>query len=168
MIELIFCISLAIFTNFITNTMHLLSTNTCLYSHIHHALSATQFWHEAWICSPLRTGTHQVEPKFGARPRFCSPPRIWSKPMRGWLLVWTFGLRWASYTCHRVNHTYLRRASHCAIQIKNLRRNHGFCRLAMVIVRNTLSNLYHINKNCHQTRAYQPWLNFCPAQLYSG
>ena len=49
MIKLIFCVSLTIFANFIPNTMHLSSTNTCLYSHIHHALSATQFRHEAWI-----------------------------------------------------------------------------------------------------------------------
>jgi hypothetical protein len=47
MIELILCISLAIFANFITNTMHLSSIDTRPYSHIHHASSSTQFRHEA-------------------------------------------------------------------------------------------------------------------------
>ncbi len=47
MIELILCISLAIFAKFITNTTHLSSIDTCPYSHIHHASSATQFWREA-------------------------------------------------------------------------------------------------------------------------
>ena len=147
MIKLILCISLAIFANFITNTMHLLSIDTCPYSLWSSRCKLYLSSSKPCVPAPSRTLCNTVIfANSTTTQRTYHPSPLTRIP---------FGPCCANYTCHQANHAYLHQARHHAIQTKNLWRNQGFCRLATVNVHNTPSNLYHVP---HQKNTVEPVL----------